>query len=91
MGGECQQFYCWKAYGQRVGMDTPLLQCASRSFHVESCFGALGIWDPTRHVFCFNQCKLCPMIEEFAVLMYNNDFRFNLFPPQPRRALDILD
>ena len=51
---------------------------------------ALEYWDATHHVFCFNQCKLCPMIEEFATLMNNTDFRFFLLSLKPRRALDIL-
>jgi hypothetical protein len=51
---------------------------------------ALEYWDATHHVFRFNQCKLCPMIEEFVALMNNTDFRFFLLSSKPRRALDIL-
>ena len=85
MGGECRQFYCRQAYGQRVCMlhhyhnvclDLTMLRAASER------------WDLTQHVFRFNQCKFCPMLEEFAALMSNNNFRFILLPPKPRRALD---
>jgi hypothetical protein len=52
---------------------------------------AAGYWDPTLHVFHFNQCELYPMIEEFATLMNHTDLRYILLPPKHKRALDILD
>ena len=52
---------------------------------------AAGYWDPTLHVFRFNQCELCPMIEEFTTLMNHTDLSYILLPPKRKRALDILD
>ena len=52
---------------------------------------AVEYWDLTHHVFCFNQCELCHMIEEFAALMNHTDLRFILLPLKPRMELDILN
>lgn len=32
------------------------------------CF-AVSFWDPTLHVFCFGNSKLCPLIEEFGAIV----------------------
>ena len=48
---------------------------------------AAEFWDPTRHVFCFNQCELCPMIEEFAALVNHTNLRYILLPLKRRRHL----
>ena len=48
-------------------------------------------WDSTRHVFRFNQCELCPMIEEFTTLMNRNDFKFVLLPLKPNKAIELLN
>uniref|UniRef100_A0A2N9EFU2 Aminotransferase-like plant mobile domain-containing protein n=1 Tax=Fagus sylvatica TaxID=28930 RepID=A0A2N9EFU2_FAGSY len=50
---------------------------------------AAEFWDPTRHVFHFNQCELCPMIEEFAALMNHTNLRnFEAMDP---KIVDIVD
>jgi hypothetical protein len=60
---------CIVHYGQ-VKLNLPLLQ-AARNF-----------WDHTRHVFRFNRCKLCPMMEEFGAVMGLSNFNQILLPPK---------
>ena len=47
---------CIVHYGQ-VKLNLPLLRAAS------------NFWDNIHHVICFNRCELCPMMEEFGVIM----------------------
>ena len=69
---------CIRHY-HKVHLDLPMLRNVAEH------------WDSTRHVFRFNQCELCPMIEEFTALMNCNDFKFILLPLKPNKAIELLN
>ena len=69
---------CIVNYGQ-VNLNLPLL-------HVTSNF-----WDHTLHVFRFNRCELCPMMEEFGAIMGFSNFDHILLPPKHVDHVLLLD
>jgi hypothetical protein len=69
---------CIVHYGQ-VKLNLPLLRAAS------------NFWDHTRHVFLFNRCELCPMMEEFGAIMGLSNFNHILLPPKHADIVPLLD
>ena len=64
---------------RQVKLNLPLLQAAS------------NFWDHTRHVFCFNSCKLYPMMEEFGTIMGLSNFDQILLPPKHANPILLLE
>uniref|UniRef100_A0A2N9GUC3 Aminotransferase-like plant mobile domain-containing protein n=1 Tax=Fagus sylvatica TaxID=28930 RepID=A0A2N9GUC3_FAGSY len=62
-----------------VKLNLPLLQTAS------------DFWDHTRHVFSFNRCELCPIMEEFGAIMGISNFNQMLLPPKHADPILLLD
>uniref|UniRef100_A0A2N9EFH6 Aminotransferase-like plant mobile domain-containing protein n=1 Tax=Fagus sylvatica TaxID=28930 RepID=A0A2N9EFH6_FAGSY len=60
-------------------IDLPLLRAAS------------DFWDHTHHVFRFNRCELCPMMEEFGTIMGISNFDQILLPPKHADPVLLLD
>ena len=48
-------------------------------------------WDHVCHVFHFNRCKLCPMMEEFGAIMRISNFDQILLPPKHADPILLLD
>ena len=69
---------CIVHYGQ-VKLNLPLLRAAS------------NFWDHTCHVFHFNRCELCPMMEEFGGIMGLSNFDHILLPPKHADPVLLLD
>ena len=69
---------CIAHYGQ-VKLNLPFLRAAS------------DFWDHTRHVFRFNRCELCPMMEEFGAIMGINNFDQILIPLKHVDPILLLD
>jgi hypothetical protein len=69
---------CIVHYGQ-VKLNLPLIRAAS------------DLWDHTRHVFHFNRCELCPMMEEFGAIMGISNFDQILLPPTHSDPILLLD
>jgi hypothetical protein len=62
-----------------VKLNLPLLRVAS------------DFWDHTRHVFSFNRCELCPIMEEFGAIMGISNFNQMLLPPKHTDSILLLD
>jgi hypothetical protein len=69
---------CIVHYGQ-VKLNLPLLRVAS------------DFWDHTCHVFRFNRCEFCPMMEEFGAIMGISNFDQILLPPKHADLVLLLD
>ncbi len=69
---------CTVHYGL-VKLNLPLLRAAS------------DFWDHTCHVFRFNKCEFCPMMEEFGAIMGISNFDQILLPPKHADLVLLLD
>uniref|UniRef100_A0A2N9J1Z5 Uncharacterized protein n=1 Tax=Fagus sylvatica TaxID=28930 RepID=A0A2N9J1Z5_FAGSY len=72
-------------------MKLSLLRKISKWLNLPLLRVASDFWDHTRHVFSFNRCELCPIMEEFGAIMGISNFNQMLLPPKHVDPILFLD